>query len=97
LAGAFSSARALNRSSIERVRCAVAPPYVRRRKLEPRHVAPDRHLRDAELGGELGDVDRLMLGDLLEDPVSTIYGLHGPILSEPLPQTHFISARSIVN
>ena len=40
--------------------------------LEAADVAPDRHLRYAELARQLADVDRLLGGDALEDRVPPI-------------------------
>ncbi len=52
---------------------AVCPPQ-EPVPLQPADVSADRHLRDAELGRELGDVDRLVLGHLLQDPMSAVDG-----------------------
>ena len=51
--------------------------------LETADVATDRHLRNPEFRRQLGDVNRLVLGDLLEDAVATIDGVHGAIFSNP--------------
>ena len=42
--------------------------------LETGDVTTDGHLGYAELAGELGDVDRLVLGHLLEDPMAAVNG-----------------------
>jgi hypothetical protein len=49
--------------------------------LEAPNVAADGHLGHAELSRQRADADRLVLGDLLEDPVAAIYGLHELIFS----------------
>ena len=46
--------------------------------LEARDVAADRHLRDAELRRELGEVDRLLLRHPLEDAVAAVNCEHAP-------------------
>ena len=68
--------------------------------LEQPDVAPDRHLGHVELSGELADVDRLLLGDPLEDPVASVDRrerardrtvARGPASQHPTPrvsQTH---------
>ena len=63
-------------TSSERVRWAVAPPYVWRTNpsRSSRRMSRRIVISDTSKSGELADVDRLLLGDPLEDAVPPVDG-----------------------
>ena len=56
---------------------AVAPPWtfsIRPALVEQLHVAPDRHVRHAQLADEVGHPDAAVLADAIEDVGLTLAG-----------------------
>ena len=63
--------------------------------LEAADIAADRHLRDAQLARQLGDVDRLLRGDARQDPMPPIDGVSGAILWRASSGRRFLRHRSL--